>query len=89
MDLDAFLETVRHYTNAGEVTRRMMAELIDHIDVYHAEKENGVTTQRLTIYYNCIGAFAVPDRKKIPEHEIAMKTRKGVAVSYAPEQVAG
>lgn len=89
MDLDAFLETVRHYTNAGEVTRRMMAELIDHIDVYHVEKENGVTTQRLTIYYNCIGAFAVPDRKKIPELEIAMKTRKGVAVSYAPEQVAG
>ena len=35
-----------------------------------------------------IGAFEVPDRKKIPEADIIMETRKGVAVSYAPSQVA-
>ena len=40
------------------------------------------------IYYNCIGAFDVPDRRKIPEADIIMETRKGVALSYAPEQVA-
>ena len=38
--------------------------------------------------YNCIGAFDVPDRRKIPEADIIMETRKGVALSYAPEQVA-
>ena len=88
MDVDHFLEAVRRYTNADKITQRMAAELIDHIDVYHAEKQDGVTTQRVAIYYNCIGAFEVPERRKIPEADITMRTRKGVAVSYAPAQVA-
>ena len=88
MDIDDFLETVRRYTDATTITKRMAAELIDHIEVYHAEKQDGVTNQRVVIYYNCIGAFDVPDRRKIPEADIIMETRKGVALSYAPEQVA-
>ena len=88
MDIDAFLEQVRRYTDATAVTKRMVTELIDHIDVYHAEKRDGITDQRVTIYYNCIGAFNVPDRRKIPEADIIMETRKGVALSYAPEQAA-
>ena len=87
MDIDDFLETVRRYTDATTITKRMVAELIDHIEVYHAEKQDGVTNQRVVIYYNCIGAFDVPDRRKIPEADIIMETRKGVALSYAPEQV--
>ena len=88
MDIDDFLETVRRYTDATTITKRMVAELIDHIEVYHAEKQDGVTNQRVVIYYNCIGAFDVPDCRKIPEADIIMETRKGVALSYAPEQVA-
>ena len=88
MDIDDFLETVRRYTDATTITKRMVAELIDHIEVYHAEKQDGVTNQRVVIYYNCIGAFDVPDRRKIPEADIIMETRKSVALSYAPEQVA-
>ena len=88
MDIDDFLETVRQYTDATTITKRMVAELIDHIEVYHAEKQDGVTNQRVDIHYNCIGAFDVPDRRKIPEADIIMETRKGVALSYAPEQVA-
>lgn len=88
MDIDDFLETVRRYTDATTITKRMVAELIDHIEVYHAEKLDGITNQRVVIYYNCIGAFDVPDRRKIPEADIIMETRKGVALSYAPEQVA-
>lgn len=88
MDIDDFLETVRRYTDAATITKCMVAELIDHIEVYHAEKQDGVTNQRVVIYYNCIGAFDVPDRRKIPEADIIMETRKGVALSYAPEQVA-
>ena len=84
MDVDDFLETVRHYTNAAKITKRMVAELIDHIEVYPAGKEDGVTNQRVTIHYNCIGAFEVPDRRKIPERDILLETRKGVALSYAP-----
>ena len=88
MDIDDFLETVRRYTDATTITKRMVAELIDYIEVYHAEKQDGVTNQRVVIYYNCIGAFDVPDHRKIPEADIIMETRKGVALSYAPEQVA-
>ena len=88
MDMDFFLETIRRYTDATTITRRMVGELIDHIDVYHAEKRDGVTNQQVVIHYNCIGAFDVPDRKKIPEADIIMETRKGVAVSYAPAQIA-
>ena len=88
MDIDDFLETVRRYTDAATITKRMVAELIDHIEVYHAEKQDGITNQRVVIHYNCIGAFDVPDRRKIPEADMIMETRKGVALSYAPEQVA-
>ena len=88
MDMGDFLATVRRYTHVMKITRRMVSELIDHIDVYHAEKRDGVTNQQVVIHYNCIGAFEVPDRKKIPDADIIMETRKGVAVSYAPAQIA-
>ena len=88
MDMEDFLATVRRYAYVSKITRRMVSELIDHIDVYHAEKQDGVTNQQVVIHYNCIGAFEVPDRKKIPEADIIMETRKGVAVSYAPAQIA-
>ena len=88
MDMEDYLQMVRRYTHVTKITQRMVSELIDHIDVYHAEKRDGVTNQRVVIYYNCIGAFDVPDRRKIPEADIIMETRKGVALSYAPEQVA-
>ena len=88
MDIEGFLETVRRYTHVTKITQRMVSELIDHIDVYHAEKQDGVTNQQVVIHYNCIGAFEVPDRRKIPEADIIMETRKGVAVSYAPAQIA-
>ena len=88
MDMDFFLETIRRYTDATTITKRMVGELIDHIDVYPAVKEDGVTNQRVVIFYNCIGAFEVPDRRKIPERDILLETRKGVALSYAPAQIA-
>ena len=84
MDVEDFLETVRRYTDATKITKRMVAELIDHIEVYPAVKEDGVTNQRVTIHYNCIGVFEVPDRRKIPERDILLETRRGVALSYAP-----
>ena len=88
MDVDDFLETVRRYTDATKITKRMVAELIDHIEVYPAVKEDGVTNQRVTIHYNCIGVFEVPDRRKIPKRDILLETRRGVALSYAPAEVA-
>lgn len=80
---DAFLEVVRRYIDAQEVTGRMVTELIDHIDVYHAERIDGLINQRITVHYNCIGAFEVPDWENIPDFDILIETRKGVALCYA------
>ena len=87
---DGTISSKRHadYTDATAITKRMVAELIQYIEVYPAVKEDGVTNQRVTIHYNCIGAFEVPDRRKIPERDILLETRKGVALSYAPAQIA-
>lgn len=46
-----------------------------------------VTNQRVTFHYNCIGAFEVPDRRRIPERDILMEMRKGIALSYALAQI--
>ena len=85
---DTFLEVVRRYTDAQELSQRMLTELMDHIDVYHAEKVSVETTQKVTIHYNCIGAFDVPEWDSIPDIDILLQTRKGVAVSYSQSQTA-
>lgn len=89
MTTDLFLEIVHQYTDVRKLTQRMIAELIDHIEVYHAEKISGKTTQKITIYYNCIGAFTVPERKNIPDVDVSMKTRKGVTLGYSLSQKVG
>lgn len=88
MTTDSFISTVRKYTRAKTITPSMINELIDHIDVYHAEKVDGEKTQRLVIHYNCVGAIEIPAHDKIPLTEVLMNTRKGVAVSYSQSQVA-
>ncbi len=35
-----------------------------------------------------IGEFSVPERRKVPNVDILLNTRKGVAVSYSTEQIA-
>lgn len=85
---DMFLEIVRRYTNARELTQRMVTELIDHIDVYHAQRVNGQVTQEIKIHYHCIGTFDVPDWDNITELAVYIPTRKGVALSYAAAKAA-
>lgn len=81
--LDAFISIVRKYTRAKKLTPRMVNELIDRIEVFHAERVNGAWEQRLTIYYNCIGSITIPENASTPSPEISVNTRKGVFVNYA------
>ena len=89
---EKFVEAVRKYMRVKKLTPRMVTELIEHIEVHHTEKIDGVKTQKLVIYYNCIGAIQIPDDVPIPEPDITMKTRNGVEVTYltatAPETAA-
>jgi site-specific DNA recombinase len=86
---DMFIATVRKYTRARKLTPQMLNELIDHIEVHQAEKVNGVYVQKLTIHYNCIGSIEIPDVSSLPEPDVLIQTRKGVAVSYSQAQMAG
>lgn len=85
---DMFIATVRKYTRAKTLTPKMVNELIQYIEVHQAEKIDGVWEQRLTIHYNCVGVINIPDILPIPNTEVAVNTRKGVVVNYAPNTVA-
>ena len=80
MTSDMFISPVRKYTRAKKLTERMLNELIERVEVHQSEKVDGVHVQRLTIHYNCIGT----DSLSLPEPDILIQTRKGVAVSYSP-----
>ena len=83
---DMFIAAVRKYTRAKKLTERMLTELIDRIEVHQSEKIDGVSMQRLTIYYNCVGVIEIPEKLQLPQPEVFMQTRKGVALSYSHSQ---
>ena len=80
MDVDDFLETVRHYTNAAKITKRMVAELIDHIDVYETQGTGKNKTQRLVIYYKFVGYLDIDPTQCHPNYTADI--REGVAIEY-------
>lgn len=84
VDTDMFVKAVRSYTRAQKLNERVLNELIDHIDVYHAETSNGKRVQNLTIHYNCAGSIVIPETAKIPDIDVTINTRKGVDLTYEP-----
>lgn len=86
---DSFLAIVRKYTRARKLTPRMLNELIERIEVYHAEKVDGVHVQHLVIHYNCIGPIEIPEELDLPKPDVVVNTRKGVMVSYEPGRKGG
>ena len=86
MTTDMFIDCVRKYTRARKLTPRMLNELIERIEVFHAEKVDGVQVQRLTIHYNCVGTLDIPQDLPLAEPKVLIQTRKGVAVAYEPTQ---
>ena len=89
MTTDMFISLVRKYTRARKLTPRMLNELIEKIEVFNAEKIDGVWEQRLRIHYNCVGIIEIPDLIPLPAPEVSINTRKGVVVNYAPSTIAG
>ena len=88
MTTDMFIGLVRKYTRARKLTPRMLNELIEKIEVFNAEKIDGVWEQRLRIHYNCVGTIEVPTVLPLPIPEVSVNTRKGVVVNYAPCELA-
>jgi site-specific DNA recombinase len=88
MTTDMFISLVRKYTRARKLTPRMLNELVERIEVFHAEKVDGVWQQRLRIHYNCVGEIEIPKVLPLPVPDVSVNTRKGVVVSYAPSEIA-
>ena len=88
MTTDMFIGLVRKYTRARKLTPRMLNELIEKIEVFNAEKIDGVWEQRLRIHYNCVGTIEIPTVLSLPIPEVSVNTRKGVVVNYAPCELA-
>ena len=88
MTTDMFIGLVRKYTRARKLTPRMLNELIEKIEVFNAEKIDGVWEQRLRIHYNCVGTIEIPTVPPLPIPEVSVNTRKGVVVNYAPCELA-
>ena len=88
MTMDMFISLVRKYTRAKKLTPRMLNELVEKIEVFNAEKVNGVWEQRLRIHYNCVGTIEIPSALPLPTPDVSVNTRKGVVVNYAPCDVA-
>ncbi len=89
MTTDMFISLVRKYTRARKLTPRMLGELVEKIEVYHAEKIDGVWEQRLRIHYNCVGEITIPKMLPLPIPDVSVNTRKGVFVNYTPAEIAG
>ena len=88
MTTDMFIGLVRKYTRVRKLTPRMLNELIEKIEVFNAEKIDGVWEQRLRIHYNCVGTIEIPTVLPLPIPEVSVNTRKGVVVNYAPCELA-
>ena len=88
MTTDMFISLVRKYTRARKLTPRMLNELVERIEVFHAEKVDGVWQQRLRIHYNCVGEIEIPKVLPLPVPDVSVNTRQGVVVSYAPSEIA-
>ena len=62
----------------------MLSELIEKIEVYHAENIDGQKVQRLNIHYNFVGELELPEFSEVPAVETKLNTRQGVDVVYSP-----
>ena len=77
---EEFIRAIRKFIQMKTLTKPLLNELIDHIDVYETEGSGKNRTQRVVIYYKFVGYLAVPERMDMPN--FVADLREGVAVEY-------
>ena len=66
-----FLDLTRRYKEFSELTPTMLREFVDRIEVHErADKRYKITTQKVDIYLNFIGAYAPPMKAQPEEAEL-------------------
>ena len=64
----------------GPLTKQVLNELIDHIDVYETQGTGKNKTQRLVIYYKFVGYLDIDPTQCHPNYTADI--REGVAIEY-------
>ncbi len=54
------------------------------IEVFNAEKVNGVWEQRLRIHYNCVGTIEIPSALPLPTPDVSVNTKKRRSCELRP-----
>jgi len=79
---DVFIAAVKKYSRIRKLTQQMLYDLVDRIEVHHAQKVEGITVQHISIYYHCVGSIEIPDILPIPETDVQIDTRQGITLKY-------
>ena len=74
-----FLDIVEKTTHLEKLTADVVREFIDKIIVYHRKEENGLTTQKVEIYYNVIGKFELPPVYELPNFSSMAEAEESLA----------
>ncbi len=80
----SFVNAVRRFLQVQTLSRPLLQELIDHIDVFETEGAGKNRTQRVAIYYRFVGYIELPE---LPMHKqnVRSDTHRGVSVEYVPK----
>ena len=76
---EEFIHAIRKFMEMRTLTKQVLSELIDHIDVYEAQGM-GKKIQRLVIYYKFVGYLDIDPTQCCPNYTADI--REGVAIEY-------
>lgn len=77
---EEFIRAIRKFMEMRTLTKQVLNELIDHIDVYEVQGTGKNKTQRLVIYYKFVGYLDIDPIQCHPNYTADI--REGVAVEY-------
>ena len=75
-DFQAFLATIRKYTDITELTPTILNEFISRIEVHAPDKSTGKRIQQVDIYYNAVGVIDIPTPEEMEMLEAEYTARK-------------
>ena len=79
-DREEFIHAIRKFMEMRPLTKQVLNELIDHIDVYETQGTGKNKTQRLVIYYKFVGYLDIDPTQCHPNYTADI--REGVAIEY-------
>lgn len=77
---EEFIHAIRKFMEMRTLTKQVLNELIDHIDVYETQGTGKNKTQRLVIYYKFVGYLDIDPTQCRPNYTADI--REGVAIEY-------